>query len=70
MEDGENGAKRLWNGYTRKKNLEFSLEATMKKMKQCLNWVEKKDGEAAIIPFCWVFQDKLIGDKLRSQNLV
>ena len=34
MEDGENGAKSLWNGYTRKKS--------MKDIKKSLNWVEKK----------------------------
>ena len=35
-----------------------------------LNWVETKNGEAASIPFCRIFQDKSIGDKLRSQNLL
>ena len=61
MED-ENCAKRVWNGYTR--------EESMKKMKKCLTRVEKKNGEAAIILFCWIFHEKSIGDKLRSQNLV
>ena len=42
MEDGENGAKRLWNGYTREKIIDFYQEKSITKMKKCLNWVEKK----------------------------
>ena len=45
-------------------------EKNREKINRCLNWVEKKDGEASIIPFCWIFQGKSIGDKLRSQNLI
>ena len=40
----------------------------MKKIK-CLNR-DEKNGEAAIILFCTIFQDKSIGDRLRSQNLI
>ena len=42
----------------------------MKKGKKCLNWVQKKDGEALRLPSCTIFQDESIGDKLRSQNLL
>ena len=53
------------------RNQRFSFRLFfIKNMKKCLNRVEKKDGEAAIIPSCRIFQDKSIGDKLRSQNLV
>ena len=39
-------------------------------MKKCLNRVEKKNGEAASIGNCMIFNDKSIGDKRRRQNLV
>ena len=69
MEDGENGAKRLWNGYTRE-NIDSLKEKSVKKLKMSLDRVEKKDGEAAIIGNCWILKDKSIGDKVRSHNLV
>ena len=40
------------------------------KNKKCLNWGREKNGEAASIPFCRIFQNKSIADKPRSQNLV
>ena len=40
------------------------------KNKKVLELGREKNAEAASIPFCCIFQDKSIGDKLRSQNLV
>ena len=55
---------------TPEKNRRFPLRKSNEKMKKCLNRVEKKGREAAIIRFCRILKDKSIGDKLRSQNLV
>ena len=48
MEDGENGAKRLWNGYTREKS-RFSSRKIDKKMKNCLKWVVRRAFRALTI---------------------
>ena len=53
-----------------RKIVDFIQEKSIKQMKKCLNRVDKKDGEAAIIGNSQIFEDKSIGDKLRSQNLV
>ena len=37
------------------KIIDFSREKSMNMMKKCLNWAEKKDGEAASIPLSRIF---------------
>ena len=39
-------------------------------MKNCLNWVEKKNGEALRLPLSRIFWDLSIGDNLRRPNLI
>ena len=51
------------------KNRRPSLRINGEKMNMCLNRVENKDEEAAVIRISAIFKDKSIGDKLRSQNL-
>ena len=48
----------------------FSFRKNDEINKKVLELGREKNGEAAIIPFCRIFQDKSIGDKLGSQNLV
>ena len=45
-------------------------EKSVKKLNMCLNWVEKKNGEAASSGNYQKSKDKSIGDKLRSQHMV
>ena len=69
MEDGENGAKRLWNGYTREK-LSIFREKSMKKWQMAWNGSSDELFELWLSRFKAIFWDKSIGDKLRRPNLV
>ena len=41
MEDGENGAKRLWNGYIKEKSTIF-CNIFGEKLKKCLKWLVRR----------------------------
>ena len=70
MEDGENGAKRLWNGYTREKMSIFLREKSMKKWKMAWNGSSDELFELWLSRFESLVWDKSIGDKLSRPNLV
>ena len=59
MEDGENGAKRRWNGYIREKTMIFYGDFP-KKMKKCLKWVVRRANIFLTSAICIIFRDLAI----------